>query len=1149
MLKLTNVTKHYVTGNTTVEALRGVSIEFRKSEFVSILGQSGCGKTTLLNIIGGLDRYTDGDLVINGKSTKTFKDSDWDSYRNHSIGFVFQSYNLIPHQSVLANVELALTLSGVSKSERRKRAKEALEKVGLGDQLHKKPNQMSGGQMQRVAIARALVNDPEILLADEPTGALDTATSVQIMDILKEISKERLIIMVTHNPELAETYSTRIIKLLDGLVIDDSNPYTAEPESTPETETLPAKKASKAKKDKQKKTSMSFLTALSLSLNNLATKKGRTVMTSFAGSIGIIGIALILALSTGINAFIAQVQEDTLSTYPLTIQKNTQDMSAMLEAMTSVSDTENYRDSGKIYVDDSLGTMMSAMTSTVENNLEAFKEHIDKNYGSIEKYVSDIQYTYDYDLQAYNVVTVKDENGKETLEARKIGMEIVFEHMGDAFAGMTDLMEMGGGMGMNVFSEMINNQELLDQQYDVIAGNWPKEYNEVVLVVNSNNQISKMTLYMLGMLDPDEIDKDMESLMQGEYKPTEVTPFTYQDILDIRFSLLTTSQFFQKTDKTYTVEGNDKTYSVWTDLREGFNFEEGKFVDENGIEIKIAGIVRPKEGATASSISGAIGYTKKLTDYILEQNSKSEVINQQKETPKINVLTGLSFERTVYTRENIQELINKIDAATMDMFYSYMTSMIKNEYNDETNSLLNVTRANINTMFMLLSEEQQADILEKIINSAYTNNPTATDRVFTTMSSMTGGIDVKKETISILLPILNDMESMPILISLGIPGLVSLAEAETVDTVVKEINEKHPEFAASPFGAVTAQNLSMYIGRLPADEQTSVYQKLVDSINEANDTMVGILCGIISSQAQKEITKENIATTLPTLEGQAAMMAPALAMGGMPGFIDYADAETMNGIYAEMNDLVMNLEVNEKIFSLLLYAMPDDLFATMEETLYGMAPQIDATYDSVLKTLDDAEKASPASINFYAKDFESKDAIEAFINDYNKAAEKDGRKEDVLQYTDLVGALMSSVTIIVNAISYVLIAFVSISLVVSSIMIGIITNISVLERTKEIGILRAIGASKKDVSRVFNAETLIIGLAAGAIGIISTLLLCIPITAIVQYFTGLDNIRAILPWQGAVVLVVISMILTLIAGIIPSRSAAKKDPVIALRSE
>ena len=995
--------------------------------------------------------------------------------------------------------------------------------------------------MQRVAIARALVNDPDILLADEPTGALDTATSVQIMEILKEISKDRLIIMVTHNPDLAATYSTRIIRLLDGLVIDDSNPYTSEPESTPEPEILPEKKANKAKKakkDKTKKTSMSFFTALSLSLNNLATKKGRTIMTSFAGSIGIIGIALILALSTGINAFIAQVQEDTLSTYPLTIQKNTQDMSAMLEAMTNVSDSENYRDSGKIYVDDSLGTMMGAMTSTVENNLEAFKKHIEENYDSIEDFVSDIQYTYDYNLQVYSA------DGKV-----KVGMETVFEHMGDAFAGMSDLMEMGGGMGMNVFSEMINNQGLLDQQYEVIAGEWPKEYNEVVLVVNSNNQISKMTLYMLGVLDPNGIDREMEDLMSGNYESKEMEPFTYEDILNMRFKLLTTSKFFEKTNKTYTVDGNGKTYNVWTDVREGFDFDQEKFVTENGVEIRIAGIVRPKEGATATSISGAVGYTKLLTDYILDQNAASEVINQQKETPKINVLTGLSFDRTVYTRENIQDLINKIDAATMDMFYSYMTSMIKNEYNDETNSLLNVTRANINTMFMLLSEEQQADILGKIINSAYDSNPAATDRVFATMSSMTGGIEVKKETISILLPVLNNMESMPVLISLGVPGLVSLADAETVNAVVKEINDKHPEFAASPFGAVTDQSLSMYIGRLPVDEQTDVYQKLVDSVNEANDTMVSILCGIISRQAQTEITKENIATTLPTLEGQAAMMAPALAMGGMPGFIDYADAETMDGIYAEMNDLVMNLEVNEKIFSLLLYAMPDDLFATMEETLYSMAPQIDETYDSILKTLDDAEKACPASINFFAKDFESKDAIETFINDYNKAVEEDGRKEDVLQYTDLVGALMSSVTIIVNAISYVLIAFVSISLVVSSIMIGIITNISVLERTKEIGILRAIGASKKDVSRVFNAETLIIGLCAGAIGILSTVLLCFPITWIVQYFTGLDNIRAILPWEGAVVLVVISMILTLIAGIIPSRSAAKKDPVIALRSE
>ncbi len=1159
LLKLTNITKQYVTGGSTVDALRGVSIEFRKSEFVSILGQSGCGKTTLLNIIGGLDRYTDGDLIINGKSTKTFADSDWDSYRNHSIGFVFQSYNLIPHQTVLANVELALTLSGVSKSERRRRAIEALEKVGLSDQIHKKPNQMSGGQMQRVAIARALVNDPEILLADEPTGALDTATSVQIMEILKEISKERLIIMVTHNPELANTYSTRIIKLLDGLVIDDSNPYTGE-EKKPE-EVVNAKAKKKAKKDaKNKKTSMSFFTALSLSFNNLRTKKGRTIMTSFAGSIGIIGIALILALSTGINAFIAQVQEDTLSTYPLTIQKQTQDMSAMLSAMTNVSDTQDYRDSGMIHVDDSLGTMMGAMSSTVENNLEAFKVYIEENYGSIENFVSDIQYTYDYELQVFNIVNVTDADGNVTKEARKVGMETLFEHMGDAFSGMSELMEMSGGLGntgMDVFSEMINNQTILDQQYEVIAGDWPKEYNEVVLVVNSNNQISKMTLYMLGMLDPNNIDKDMEALMGGDYKPAEIAPYTYEDIMGIEFKLLTTADFFEKTDRTYQI-GED-TYNVWTDAREDLGYNNEAYIEGKGVNVKISGIIRPKEGATSTSISGAIGYTKALTDHILAQNEKSEVISQQKKTPNINVLTGLGFERTVYTRENIDELISKIDASTMDMFYAYMTSMIKGEYNDETNSLLNVTRANISTMFMLLSEEQQAQVLEKIVTAAYANNPTATDRVFTTMSSMTGGIEVKKETLITLLPILNKMETMPLLISLGVPGVLTLAPEDTVTEVIAEINQNHPELG----GAVTAQNFAMMIAKLPAEEQTAVYSKLLASIDETNDTMISILCGIISSQTKTTITKENMAQELPKIEGFTAMMAHSLATGGMPGFVDYADATTMDEIYAEMNGLVMNLEVNEKIFSLLLVAMPDDLFSTMEETLYGMAPQIDATYDSILEKLGDAERAKPASINFFAKDFESKEAIEKFISDYNEAVNKQYKDDyfaqngklpptdspDVLQYTDLVGSLMSSVTIIVNAISYVLIAFVAISLVVSSIMIGIITNISVLERTKEIGILRAIGASKKDISRVFNAETLIIGLAAGAIGIISTVLLCFPITAIVQYFTGLDNIRATLPWQGAIILVIISMALTLIAGIIPARSAAKKDPVIALRTE
>ena len=1134
LLKLTNITKHYVTGDSRVEALKGIDLEFRESEFVAILGPSGCGKTTMLNIIGGLDRYTDGDLIINGKSTKTFKDRDWDTYRNHSIGFVFQSYNLIPHQTVLANVELALTLSGVSKAERRRRATEALTKVGLGDQLNKRPSQMSGGQMQRVAIARALVNDPDILLADEPTGALDTATSVQIMEILKEISKDKLIIMVTHNPELAETYATRTIKVIDGLVKDDSAPYTSQAAEADQKSAGLTKKAQALSNGKKtKKTSMSFFTALSLSFNNLRTKKARTIMTSFAGSIGIIGIALILALSTGINAFIAQVQEDTLSTYPLTIQRETQDMTAMLTAMTSVSDTEDYRDSGMIHVDDSLGTMMSAMSSTVENNLTAFKAHIDEHYDEIKDYVSDIQFTYDYDLQVYT------EDGKV-----KVGMETIFEHMGDAFSGMSELMELSGGnVGISAFSEMINNQAILDQQYEVIAGNWPEEYNEVVLVVNSNNQISKMTLYMLGMLDPNEIDEDMQDLISGNYTPEDMAPYTYEDLLNMKFMLLTTSDFFEKTDKTYKVEGSDKEYNVWTDVRDSFTYDQEKFVTENGVEIKISGIIRPKDGAAATSIAGAIGYTKELTNYILDENAASEVINQQKETPDNNVLTGLTFERTVYTRENIQDLIDKVDKSTMDMFYNYMTNFIKTE--ESTSALLAVTRSNINTMFMLLPESDQASVLTKMITSAYENNPAGTEMVFATISSMTGGITVTKDNINALLPILNNMETMPLITAIGIPGILSLADPAVVDTVITELNESHPEIAASPFGEINKQNFGMMLSVLPDDVQTTSYKTIIDSINEGNDTMLSILCSILSAQSGGiQFNRDNLAETLPTLPKEASMIIH-IASSGIAGLADYASEEVMTEVYAEMNEYVMNLEVNDKIFSLLLVAMPDDQFATMEETLYNMAPQIDATYDSILETLDDAEKATPAAINFFAKDFESKETIEQFIGDYNANA----KDEDVLEYTDIVGALMSSVTIIVNAISYVLIAFVAISLVVSSIMIGIITNISVLERTKEIGILRAIGASKKDVSRVFNAETLIIGLSAGAIGILLTVILCVPITAIVQYFTGLDNIRAILPWQGGVILVIISMILTLIAGIIPSRSAAKKDPVIALRSE
>ncbi len=1037
MLQLRNIVKTYDMGDNHVQALRGVSIDFRESEFVSILGPSGCGKTTLLNIVGGLDRYTEGDLIINGRSTTNYKDADWDTYRNHSVGFVFQSYNLIPHQTVLSNVELALTLSGVSKAERRRRATEALIKVGLGDQLKKKPNQMSGGQMQRVAIARAIVNDPDILLADEPTGALDTATSIQIMEILKEIAKDKLVIMVTHNPEIAEQYSSRIVKLRDGEIIGDSNPFTAS-ESNEEVVRKTAVK-------KGKRTSMSFATALSLSLNNLMTKKGRTFMTSFAGSIGIIGIALILALSSGINAYIALVQEDALSTYPLTIQKTTQDMSALLGAMTQTEATdENNRDTEMVYVDDSMGTMMGAMSATVENDLVSFKAYLEERKDEIAPYVSDIQYTYDYRLQVFNVVNSTNDEGEEITEARKVGMDVIFENMGDAFSGMSDLMDMSGGMGMNVFSEMINNQDLLDQQYDVIAGHWPSEYNEVVLVVGSDNQISKMTLYMLGMHDPSNIKVEIEALMNPELNYEDVAedipPISFEDIMNTKFVLLNTEDFFVKSGKTY---GDDKL-PVWSDVRESFDYDQNAYVAENGVALKIAGIIRPKEGATATSISGAIGYTKEFTDFILAKNAESEVINQQKETPDINVLTGLAFERTHYTPENIQELIEKIDDATMEMFYAYMTEQI-------------------------LTNEEFADRIQ-----------------------------------------VTDTESF----------------------------------------------LGMYM-LLPADKQTEIFSAVLETAksNPANAQGLSMLCMALSQATGGiTITPDNFVKLLPALEAQTVMGA---LMGipkseqmpmAIPGLIEMAGDTAMQKVYTSLTESIKGMTVNEEIFVSLLGTLTaeDKAFIQLEETLYSMAPQVDATYESVLKTLDDAEQASPASINFYAIDFESKDAVEQFIADYNN---RDDDETNDLKYTDMVGILMSSITTIINAISYVLIAFVSISLVVSSIMIGIITYISVLERTKEIGILRAMGASKQDISRVFNAETMIVGLAAGLIGILVTLLLCIPINAIIHLVTGIPTLNAILPLGGAVILVVISVVLTLVAGLIPAFSAAKKDPVVALRTE
>ena len=919
---------------------------------------------------------------------------------------------------MLANVELALTLSGISKTERRRRATEALEKVGLGDQLNKKPNQMSGGQMQRVAIARAIVNDPDILLADEPTGALDTVTSLQIMEILKEIAKDKLVIMVTHNPDLAEHYSSRIVKLLDGQIIGDSNPFTA-PESKEEV-------VRKTSVKKGKKSSMSFGTAFSLSLNNLMTKKGRTFMTSFAGSIGIIGIALILALSSGINSYIAMVQEDTLSTYPLTIQEQTQDMSAMFGAMTEVRESlEEDRDPNKIYVDDSLGTMMSAMSATVSNNLEKFKAHIEEHYDELSPHLSAIQYTYDFDLQVFTA------DGKT-----QVSPTTIFENMGSAFSGMTELMNASGmGSMMGVMSEMIDNPKLLEQQYDVIAGDWPQEANEIVLVVSSDNQISKMALYMLGILDQSELEDIMNALMtDGEYDTTPIDPFEFEDFLGMSFHLLNTSDFYEEKGDAYTYTVDGKTYPVWQDIRKNvLAYDQASFVTEHGIELKISGIVRPAEGATATSISTNIGYTKGLTDLILDMNAESDVIAQQKETPLHNVLTGLKFERTTYTKENINELIDTIDDTTMETLYAYMTGMILEQFEKAPP----VNKDSFVGFAAIMNDQELGALIGSMMQTVATNDPTggmmlpglfaqlSANELFSTMAA--DGIDVNENTILKLLPILS------------------------------------------------------------MDQKVTVVMGL------------SAVCG----------------------------------------------EDAMTDIYDFMNESIMNMTVNEDNFVQLLQMMDDEQFGQLQDMLYDLAPQTDATLDSNLKLLGDAESAKPSSINFYAKDFESKDAIEQFISDYNDNAEE----TDKLKYTDMVGILMSSVTTIVNAISYVLIAFVSISLVVSSIMIGIITYISVLERTKEIGILRAMGASKRDISRVFNAETLIIGLAAGVIGILVTVILCFPINAIIRFLTGIPTLTAAVPFVAALILVAISTVLTIVAGLIPAKGASKKDPVVALRTE
>ncbi len=994
MLSLKNIVKDYTAGDTTVKALRGVSIDFREHEFVSILGPSGCGKTTLLNIIGGLDHYTSGDLMISGRSTKTFRDADWDAYRNHSVGFVFQSYNLIPHQTVLSNVELALTLSGVSKTERRRRAKEALERVGLGDQLNKKPNQMSGGQMQRVAIARALVNDPEILLADEPTGALDSETSVQIMEILREVAKDKLIIMVTHNPDLAAEYSSRIIRVIDGQVTNDSDPYVADND---------ALFAAREETYKKKRPSMSFFTALSLSKNNLMTKRGRTLLTSFAGSIGIIGIALILSVSTGVQSYIDRVQEDTLASYPIMIESETVDMSGLIASMME-TDTENQADDAeaeiadeeRVYTSPILYDLMNSLNSieTDKNNLSALKEHLE-NTPAFKEVLSAVRYTYNMDL---NIFT-KDPDGKVIRCDTEALMRDIMQMPADAQGVTQPMGDMGGSVSafstMETWQEMLDGtdgaliSDLLTKQYDLLYGTWPTAYNEVVLFVSDTNEVSDLTLYTLGLKSADEVRAIMEAAMKQEQIDTSnLDSWSFEEICQREFKLLLTADLYGKSGTGYTDLSANET---------GLSFLYGS---DKAIPLKIVGIARKSEEAVAAMMQNGIGYTTALTEYVLAQSADTDVVRAQLSDPDTDVLSGLPFPK-----EDGTELPDGEKAAAVQAYFATLSTAEK----------------------AAVYTEIASTPTEEFLNNAATQYLAGVDR--------------------------------------------AAIEATMIDAYAKEMEIED------------IASVEQYI-RSMTDEEIFSY---------ASD--------MIKQQAAAGYAAEVQAQLGAVPSEQIAAMLDALTK---------TDAE-----WALLYDTYMPKTVS------------------------------DATYEDTLKKLGYVTADNPSSIYLYASTFEDKDIIADLISDYNDSVPE----PDQIRYTDYVALMMSSITTVINAISYVLIAFVAISLVVSSIMIGIITYISVLERTKEIGILRAIGASKKDISRVFNAETLIVGFSAGAIGIGLTLLMLIPINLILHAVTGIEILSAQLPLGGALILVVISMVLTFVAGLVPSRIAAKKDPVIALRTE
>ncbi len=1142
LLVLKNIVKDYVAGDSAVRALNDVTLAFRKNEFVSILGHSGCGKTTLLNIIGGLDRYTSGVMSIKGISTEKYKDSDWDTYRNHSIGFVFQTYNLIPHQSVLSNVELALTLTGVSASERKRRAIEVLKRVGLGDQIHKKPNQMSGGQMQRVAIARALINDPEILLADEPTGALDTDTSVQIMDILKEISHDKLIIMVTHNPELAEQYSDRIIRLKDGQITGDTNPYSPEKEEA-ECSAYKEETALSKKEQKKRRPSMSFWTALSLSFNNLLTKKTRTILTSFAGSIGIIGIALILSLSNGINAYINKIQRETLSSYPISLLKEEMDMSSMISSLIGSNEDKKDRPLDKVYVStvtyDLMQSMINPDMST--NNLKKFKEYLESGECKIKDYVPLIRYSYNVNVNAF----VKDKSTDYVKADIGDLYQNMMTGMGVNSSTTSSMTSMMSSSAYTVWGEILPPEEgsnelihdSIKSEYDLIYGEWPKDKSDVLLVVTGNNEISDMALYALGLVSYDDMLSAMLAAMRGEQVDTsETTEYSYEEICNITYKLIPTSAYYVKNEDNEWIDASQ------LDDKATFNG-----IVASGLELGICGIIRQSPDATATSLNGTLVYTSALTDYIIEETANSEIVRAQIENPDIDVFTGLPFNvndesilEDTKKPEAFKNYVSALSVTKRAEIYRKIITTPTDEYVKSTTDMYMAAAK-------ITADSSKEEMMELLIAQAGDNDPELIKMYFETFDA--------KQLYDYIRAMMEEMvrtsyadEAQKLISSIENTPSISELDAEKATKLLSIISPDPARELLVSLLTMSGEDASS-VEAMPIMQVYTTLGTVIKMMPSASQTPM--LYAMFSQKLLPEqkseylirLYLERTQISEATIRTEISSLTPEEISSRFDKEIENAAKESyLTDTAPSQNSVARDQKIAAAFTAKLDEYTSDELIA-----LYNT--YVPTVSSSTLKDnytiLSVADIDDPDSIYIYAKTFEDKEAIADLITAYNNSQTDE---QDKISYTDYIGLLLSSITKIINAISYVLIFFVSISLVVSSIMIGIITYISVLERTKEIGILRAMGASKRDVSRVFNAETLIIGFVSGMIGIIVTVLLNIPISLIIRYFSDISGLST-LPLTGAVILVIISMLLTFIAGLIPSGIAAKKEPVESLRSE